>query len=394
MQPAGQLAQLAARRAGPARAPARASGGPARASAQPARSARSSDWVEHHEPLLGAVVQVAPDPAALLVGGVQEPRARRGDLRLARAQRRLVAAALELGGGARGEDAQDRELLLPGVHLGAGEHAHVADRRALGPVHGHAEVAVEPVADDERVTREAPHGARRVADDVDALDRLARRVGQRVLVALGEQIAPGPAREDPRARRRLARRRARRRRRRRQRRPRRGSAPASAGTRRRPCRRCPRRSSGAGRADRARRGRSVRGSWASVPWGSGTPDSRPRTAGFLPPRGESPPPRAGAGAVEHAADGRRHAGGGAVGRRRRRDGRRRLGPRRARAALVLPVRRAAGRHRRGPARARRARRAARRVHRRRSRSPASCSARCSTRRRSTRSPTAGCRSRS
>jgi len=50
-------------------------------------------------------VQVAPDPPAFPVGGVQQPRARRGDLGLARSRHRLVPAPLELGG-ARGEDPQ------------------------------------------------------------------------------------------------------------------------------------------------------------------------------------------------------------------------------------------------------------------------------------------------
>ena len=200
MQPAGQLAQLAAGQPGllarlldhRQRLLGRALG----------RAERDVERLaEHDEALLRAVVQVAPDPAALLVGGVQEPGARRRHLGLARAQRGLVAAPLELGRRARGEDAQDRELLLARVDLRAREHADVADRRAGGAVHRHAEVAVEPVADDEGVAREAPHGARRVADDVDALDRLAGRVGERVLVALGQQLAARPAGEDAGARR-------------------------------------------------------------------------------------------------------------------------------------------------------------------------------------------------
>ena len=85
---------------------------------------------EHDQALLRAVVEVAADPPALLVGGVQQPGARGRDLDLARVQDRLVAAALELGRRAGGEDAEHGALLVARVQPGAGEHADVADERA------------------------------------------------------------------------------------------------------------------------------------------------------------------------------------------------------------------------------------------------------------------------
>ncbi len=65
---------------------------------------------EHDEPLLGAVVEVAADPPALLVGGVHGAGARGHDLVGAHAQGALVAAALKLGGGAGGEHLQRLQL--------------------------------------------------------------------------------------------------------------------------------------------------------------------------------------------------------------------------------------------------------------------------------------------
>ena len=65
---------------------------------------------EHDEPLLRAVVQVAADPAALVVGGLDGAGARGGDLVGAGLQRALVPAALELGGGAGAEHAQRLQL--------------------------------------------------------------------------------------------------------------------------------------------------------------------------------------------------------------------------------------------------------------------------------------------
>ena len=67
---------------------------------------------EREQALLGAVVEVAADAAALLVGGLDHARARRGDLGLALAQGDLVAAALDLGGRARGEDRERGDLVV------------------------------------------------------------------------------------------------------------------------------------------------------------------------------------------------------------------------------------------------------------------------------------------
>ena len=66
---------------------------------------------EHDEPLLRAVVQVAADAPALLVGGAAARGRAAGQLVGAHAQRRLVAAALQLGGGAGSEHLQRLQLL-------------------------------------------------------------------------------------------------------------------------------------------------------------------------------------------------------------------------------------------------------------------------------------------
>ncbi len=94
---------------------------------------------EHDEPLLRAVVQVAPDPPALLVRGLDGAGAGRGE-------RLLVAAALELRAGAGGEDAQ--RLQLGGLgrkRRAARDHAEVADRAATSVAQREREVAVELV---------------------------------------------------------------------------------------------------------------------------------------------------------------------------------------------------------------------------------------------------------
>ena len=180
---------------------------------------------EHHEPLLRAVVQVAPDPAALLVGRVQDPRARRGDLRLAGAQRRLVPAPLELRGRARGEDAQDGELLLARVQPRTGEHADVADQPPLRAVHGHGEVALEPLP-----TVAGTAGARSLCR------RLSSTTYRRARTRRPPRACRRPASTRAPGRGSAGRRAARRRRPRQRRRRRRGSARASAGRRRRRCR--------------------------------------------------------------------------------------------------------------------------------------------------------------
>ena len=87
----------------------------------PARAcgARARCGAERDEPLLHAVVEVAADAAALLVGGRDEPGARGGDLGLALAQGGLVAAALDLGAGPRGEDPQRGRSSSRGVERAA-----------------------------------------------------------------------------------------------------------------------------------------------------------------------------------------------------------------------------------------------------------------------------------
>ena len=87
---------------------------------------------ERDEPLLGAVVQVAPDAAALLVGRLHDPPALGGQLGLALAQDRLLPAPLDLGRGARGEDPQHGHLVLGRVEPLARHHADVADLRRVG----------------------------------------------------------------------------------------------------------------------------------------------------------------------------------------------------------------------------------------------------------------------
>ena len=101
---------------------------------------------EDDEPLLRAVVQVAPDPAALLVGGVHGAGAAGDDLVRAGAQCALVAAAVQLGGGAGGEDLQRVQLARRRVQGAERDHADVADRAAVGAAQGDREVAVEPWA--------------------------------------------------------------------------------------------------------------------------------------------------------------------------------------------------------------------------------------------------------
>jgi hypothetical protein len=114
-----------------------------------------------------------------------------------------VPAPVQLGRGARGEDPQHRDLLLPRVDAGARDHADVADDGAVGAAHRDREVSVERVAHEEAVAGEAGDRAGRVADHVALGDRFARRAGELVLVALRQQVAAGPAGEDARAGRRV-----------------------------------------------------------------------------------------------------------------------------------------------------------------------------------------------
>ena len=114
---------------------------------------------EGDEALLGAVVQVAPDAPALLVGRLDDPHARRRDLGLAGAQGDLVAAALDLRRGAGAEDRQRGALVGVGLQAPARLHADVADLRAGAAAHRHGEVGVQAVAGGEVVVGEARDGA-------------------------------------------------------------------------------------------------------------------------------------------------------------------------------------------------------------------------------------------
>ncbi len=145
---------------------------------------------EHDEPLLGAVVQVAADPAALLVGGVDGAGARGHDLVAALAQRALVAAALELRGGAGGEHVQRLELARRRVERARGDHAQVADRAAVGAVQRDRQVAVELVGAQEPVggvARPSAAGDEQQVLVVGVLAGRARRARTR-----GPRAAPSP----------------------------------------------------------------------------------------------------------------------------------------------------------------------------------------------------------
>jgi hypothetical protein len=110
-----------------------------------------------------------------------------------------VPAPLELGRRTRREDAQHGELPVAGIEPAAREHADVADDRTVAGAHRHREVALQPVPAEEAVAREACDAAAWIADHVALGDRLARCAGELVLVALGEQLAAGPAGQDARA---------------------------------------------------------------------------------------------------------------------------------------------------------------------------------------------------
>jgi len=105
-----------------------------------------------------------------------------------------VAAALDLGAGARGEDAQHGDRLVPRVELARGHDADVAQPVAVGATDDDREVALEAVARDERVGRE--HRGRPAADgdDVPAAGQLARRTGDPEVEALGQLDPVAPVR--------------------------------------------------------------------------------------------------------------------------------------------------------------------------------------------------------
>ena len=196
-------------------------------------SARPEQVRDREQPLLRAVVQVAPDAAALGVGRLDHAGARRP-------QRRRLCAPLELRAGARGEDPQDGDVLGLGLHALRVEHGEVAEVGVLRVAQAHREVALEPHLDRAPVLGEVLHQALGEGDERLARDERARLAGRVVLERLLDRRAVVPARDDldVRCRRgRSPRRRAPAWRRA----PRRRCARAGAGTRRRPRRRCPRR---------------------------------------------------------------------------------------------------------------------------------------------------------
>ena len=118
-----------------AHAPRQCGGGP-RGRRGPRRRASPARWPRASQALLGAVVEVAADAAALLVGRLDHAGAGSGNLGLALAQGDLVAAALDLGGRAGGEDRQRRDLVVAGLDPAqAREDAEVADVRPADPAH-------------------------------------------------------------------------------------------------------------------------------------------------------------------------------------------------------------------------------------------------------------------
>ncbi len=134
MQAASELAQLGVGERRLLAHPLEQRGGSLRVVADTAQG-ESGEMAEGEKALLGAVVEVAADAAALVVGGLDHAGARRRDLGLVLAKGDLVPAALDLGGRAGGEDRQRGELVLARVDTAAGEDAEVpevdpADARA------------------------------------------------------------------------------------------------------------------------------------------------------------------------------------------------------------------------------------------------------------------------
>ena len=118
---------------------------------------------------------------------------------LALAEGPLAAAALELGGGAGGEDAQRGQLVLPRPQRRGRQHAEMAEVLAVGAVQGHGEVALQPQPADQRVVREARHDALGERHDALGAHLGARGAGERVLHRRREPVAL-PAGEEARPR--------------------------------------------------------------------------------------------------------------------------------------------------------------------------------------------------
>ena len=172
VQPAHELAQLVARqRRLLARLVEQRAGGVGLAASW--RPAMLEHVAESDEALLGAVVEVAPDAPALLVGGLDDAHARRGDLGLAGAQHDLVAAALD-SAAARApkiERAARSSTWAPAAGATARRCSRSAARAAA---HRHGEIGVQAVAGGEVVLGEARAGALGNADEVVLDDQRAR----------------------------------------------------------------------------------------------------------------------------------------------------------------------------------------------------------------------------
>ena len=163
---------------------------------------------ERHEPLLGAVVEVAAEAAALGVAGLDEPRPRRAQGGEPRAQLRLEAGVLDRQRGGPGGGPEELGLLAQrGVVDDRRDHAPVVRdlgrdlalpvvrRRELHRPAGAVDVApavVEPVGDEQRGIREHPAeggvdpGGARVADE--AVDEPRdRRAAQQAAAREAEQ---------------------------------------------------------------------------------------------------------------------------------------------------------------------------------------------------------------
>jgi hypothetical protein len=146
------------------------------------------ELAERDQPLLRAVVEVAPDPLALLVGRLEHLGARGDQRALALAQPALLLAPLELSADPRGEDLQRRELVRARVQRLLGGHREVADRPPVTARAGDGEVAVEAVLDQERVLGEGGRDARLVAHDRALVQQLAGRALELVLPAGGQRL--------------------------------------------------------------------------------------------------------------------------------------------------------------------------------------------------------------
>ena len=179
MDAARELAQLLERqaRAPPARRPCSFSA--ASGSLRSLAWARRMRQREGDEPLLGAVVQVALEPAALRRAGLDEPGARRPQLLDARAQLRLQALVLDREAGRGGDGAHELGVVAQRavVHDRAHERARrarPASRRAAGS---------SSLGQRDRVAA-GVDPALLVLEPVDDLQRaVAQRVGQQLAQA-------------------------------------------------------------------------------------------------------------------------------------------------------------------------------------------------------------------